>query len=191
MLQCGVRVAGHLQEVRADGLEPVVSGHRSVHRVKDRQARGRPLGHGGRDRAVEGHDGASRHLLEQAVQGEDLRPIGVGGRRRAVVDGRDRRLQLVLADATTRHGAVQEGRPPADHLAIPQGPILVGERHDLPIGRRPGWTAGIDQEHERQQPGDLGIVGELAVDHASRGGSPRPTGRPVGGLDPHCSYTPR
>ena len=43
--------------------------------------------------------------------------------------------------------------------------ILVGERDDVAIGVDPRRPPRIDQEHQGEEAGDLGVVGQLRVDH--------------------------
>lgn len=73
VVDCPLVVAGHLQEVRADGIEAVVAGEALVELVEERKPRFGTVGHRGRDRLVERHDRVSGHLLKQAVERQDLR----------------------------------------------------------------------------------------------------------------------
>ena len=92
-------VAGELEQVRADRVEPVMPGDALVvlQRRQQLQPGLRAARHRQRDRVVERDHRVRRDPLEHAVQRDDLRPVGVLGARGLVVDGGDRRLQLVGA----------------------------------------------------------------------------------------------
>ena len=45
-------------------------------------------------------------------------------------------------------------------------PILLVERDELALRARARGSPRIGQEHERQQPRDLGLVGDEAMEHA-------------------------
>jgi hypothetical protein len=64
--------------------------------------------HGSGDGVIERHHRIVGHPLEQAIQGEDLRPVGILGARRLVVDGRNRGLQLIRANRTSGKGVSDE-----------------------------------------------------------------------------------
>ena len=81
------------------------------------------------------------------------------------MDRGDRRLDLILADPAVREGAIQERRSSSDLRLIPQPTILLRERDRLAVGRRPGGTPGIEEQHEREQAGNLRLVRELVLDH--------------------------
>ena len=81
------------------------------------------------------------------------------------MDRGDGRLDLVLADAPAGDRVVEEREPFGDGNRVPAGPILVGQRDQGAIGRRSGRAAGIDQEHQGEQPGDLGVIGQQAPRH--------------------------
>ena len=70
--------------------------------------------------------------------------------------GVDRRLQLVGAGAVQREAAADEPVALVDQRGVPPGPVLLVERHQAAVGdARPG--AGLDQQHQREQPVDLGL----------------------------------
>ena len=53
--------------------------------------------------------------------------------------------------------------PSEMRAAVPPGAVLLGERDQLARGAGAGRAAGVGQQHEGQQPGRLGVVGQLRV----------------------------
>ena len=47
--------------------------------------------------------------------------------------------------------------------AIPAGAVLLLEQHEIAFGRDPRLAPRVVQEHEGEQPGDLGVLGEAGV----------------------------
>ena len=84
---------------------------------------------------------------------------------RPVVDGGDRGLELVLADRALAHRAVEQRDPFGDERPIPQRSILLGQRDQLARGVGPRGASGVDEQHEREQAGDLAVVGKQPVHH--------------------------
>ena len=70
----------------------------------------------------------------------------------------DRGLQHVRAPAAQRDRAVERAAPGADLRVIPEVAILVLEQHEL-VAREPRVPTRVVQQHERQQPVRLGLVG--------------------------------
>ena len=106
------------------------------------------------------------HPLEQPVEREDLRPVGVLARRRLVVHRGDRRLELVRPDGRCASAPLDERDALGDQRAVPERPVLLVERDELavrPGARRP---AGVGEQHEREQAGDLAVVGQQPVQRA-------------------------
>ena len=94
------KIAGHLEQVRAHGVETMVAGEAAVgvERGQQIETGRRAVDHRHGDRVIQRDHRVVGHPLQQSVEREDLRPVGVGGPRGFVVDGGDRRLQLVGAD---------------------------------------------------------------------------------------------
>src|SRR5215472_17050118 len=92
-------IAGHLQQVRPDRVEPVVLGDPFVclERVEKVQPRTWASGHGHCDGVVQRHNGIGGDPHQQLVQAHDLWPVSRLRAGRLVVDRRDRRLELVGA----------------------------------------------------------------------------------------------
>ena len=73
------------------------------------------------------------------------------------MEGRNRRLQDVVATAAEGEGAVELAPPRGDLVDVPEGAILVTEEDDRALGEA-GLAPGVVQEHQRQQAVHLGLV---------------------------------
>ena len=145
----GLRVASHLEQMGTDGVEPVMARQRSVERLEQLQAGGRAVGHGRRDSPVERHHRVAGHPFKQAVQGEDLRPVGVLDALRTVVGGRDEGLHLVLADHAVGQRRRDQGHPLGDQRPVPQRPVLLCQRDQLAARTGAGGPPGVREQHQR------------------------------------------
>jgi hypothetical protein len=58
--------------------------------------------------------------------------------------------------------------PLGDLGLVPPVPVLVGQRDQRPIGERAGRAPGVGQQHQCQQPGDLAVRGQQAVQPAGQ-----------------------
>ena len=70
-------VARHLEQVGTDGIDPVGAGDPIGGRVEQLQPSRGTVDHRRGDGAIQADDRVAGHPLERAVEGEDLRPIGV------------------------------------------------------------------------------------------------------------------
>ena len=131
-----------------------------------------PCDHGDGDGAVERHHRVRGDAGEEVVEPEDLDPVGVVGRGRLVVDGGDGRLQLVRADAPDGQRGAEEGDPLGDQRPVPARPVLLVERDQCAGRARPRRPAGLRQQHQRQQAGDLRLVAAAGRAARGRGGWP-------------------
>ena len=98
----GGQVAVELVQVPAHGVPPVALADHLAKPVRLAQTGGPTEGMADRDRAAEHRGGVLAHGVvgegdEIVVLGEDLRPVGLLGARRVVVQGGDRGLDLVAA----------------------------------------------------------------------------------------------
>jgi len=75
------------------------------------------------------------------------------------VDGGDRSLDPVLAQRLLPHRAVEERDPLGDPRLIPERAVLLGERDELAARVGARGPACVDEEHEREEAGDLAVVG--------------------------------
>lgn len=142
-----VAVADEFQQVGADGVAAIVAGQGRVGLGGGSfvQAGAWPVHHGDGDDAVQCDDGAGRGDVQQVVEGEDLRPVGVFGSGRVVVHGGDRRLQTVGAGA-----GGGGGERPGDQRGalgygggIPAAAVLFGEWYQGAVRVGPGRSAGV------------------------------------------------
>ena len=122
-------------------------GRRGAPRPRARRPRpGRPPGprpsptrHG----AVEGHDRAGVDPLEQPVEPDDLEPVGVvdaSPPRRA-----PRRWRPAAGTGRPRPSGstpISRATPSSIEVAVPEGAVLLGERHQLAAGADPGAHGG-------------------------------------------------
>jgi hypothetical protein len=164
----GILFAGQFQEVGPDRVHVVAALQRGLRRLQDGQALGRAVDHRGGDRAVKGDDGVACHLLEEDVQGKDLRPVGGLGCRGLVMEGGDGRLELIFAHRAAGDGLGQEIAALCDALPVPQRAVLLREGDGTAVGRRPGRAAGIRKEHEGQQAARFGVARDGTVEQAGQ-----------------------
>jgi hypothetical protein len=72
----GVAGPGHLEQVRADGVEPVASREPLIGRQPVEQVEPGPGTADHSDGVVQRHHGIGRDPHQQLIQGGDLRPVG-------------------------------------------------------------------------------------------------------------------
>ena len=102
--------------------------------------------------------------FQHPVEREDLRPVGVRGGRRLVVQRGDGGLQLVRADRPPRQRSVTSAIPSAIAAASQRRAVLLGQRDQLPVRAGPGRAARASVSSiRRQQPGHLAVVGQQPV----------------------------
>ena len=165
MLAGGLAVAGQLQQVSPDRVQAVVPGQPvvAVQGGQQLQPGQRPPHHGHGHGVVEGHHRAGRDPLQQLVQDQDLPPVRVLGPRRLVVDGGDGRLELVGAERRPGQRPGDQGDPFGDGAGVPAGPVLLGQGDQAAVGPGPGRPPGVGEQHQRQEPGDLAVLGQQPV----------------------------
>jgi hypothetical protein len=113
-------IAGPLVEVATHRIEAVVLRQPRIEPVQRAQSGERAVHLAHRDRAAE----AGRRVVGQfdqlVVPLEDLRPVGLLGARRVVVQRRDRRLDLVLTATFLRQRLLQQRDTLTDLRRVPQ-----------------------------------------------------------------------
>ena len=118
--------------------------------------------HGERDGVVQDDHRVIGHSFEHAVEREDLAPVGVFDARRLVVNGGNRRLQLVRAYRALRQRSLTSATPSAIACSVPERAVLLRQRDELAVRSGAREPARVGEQHEREQPGDLGVVGQAA-----------------------------
>ena len=105
-LKRGGTVASHLEEVAADGVEAAVGVDPGIgpKTLDQFEACPGPGDHADGDGVVERDDRVVVQAEQDAVEGGDLAPVGRLGALRLIVDGRDRRLELVRPDRARGEG---------------------------------------------------------------------------------------
>ena len=83
-----------LEQMRAHRVDAIVAGQPliSVERLQQIEPGARPVHHPRGDGVIERDHRVVRHPLQQAIERQDLRPVGVVGRLGFVMHRRDRRL---------------------------------------------------------------------------------------------------
>jgi hypothetical protein len=109
------------------------------------------------DGPVHRHGRRGRDALQRGVQPCDRPPLDGVAVRRDRVQQRDRRLQLVGAGllgagpGEQALGLLERGR-------VPQRPVLIVEGDQSAGAVLPGLAASAVQQHQREQPGGLGVA---------------------------------
>ena len=89
---------------------------------------------------------------------DDLDPVGLLDARRVGMERGDRRLRLVLAEPIAGERGLRDADALGDERGVPLAAVLVGERHDAAVRSGAAAAAGVVQEHQGEQPVDLGVV---------------------------------
>ena len=162
-------------------MEPVVAGHPGV-----RLERGEQLEpcrwaahHRHGDGPIEGHHRVRGDRLERLVQHEDLGPVRVLGAPCLVMDCRDCRLELVGPGRSPGEGRRDQRRSLVDHRPVPAAAVLAVERHEAAVGPGASRPPRIREQHQREQPADLGVDGQHAMDVACEADGLRGEIRPL------------
>ena len=109
-------------------------------------------------RPIESRDRTFGETDQFVVPPHDLYPIGLGRGPRVGMKGGDRGLGLVFAQPVSRQRRLQERHPLGDQRRVPQVPVLFGQRHQRTMRRGASRSAGVVQQHQRQQPGCFRII---------------------------------
>ena len=112
-----------------------------------------------RDGPVELHDRAAGEPEQLVVPADDLHPVGLLGARRVGVQGGDRGLGLELAEPVATQRRLQDGDALGDERGVPAGAVLLGQRDQAAVAPGPRRSPGVVQQHQRQQPRGLLVVG--------------------------------
>ena len=134
----GRQVATELVQVAADGVPAVPLAEHLAQPVGLAQPGGGAEDVADRDRAAEHGGGVLAHRVvgegdEVVVPGEDLRPVGLLGACRVVVQGGDGGLDLVAAGAPNGQRRLQDAHALGDLAGVPQAAVLSVERDDATL----------------------------------------------------------
>ena len=171
--------AGQLEQVRPDGIEPVVAPQPRVVEQRVEQSPGRLPGRRTIATAtawLSVTTGPGAKPSSMRVEDLDLRPVGVlGGRRRLGMDGGDRRLQLEGPDRARRQRRPRRApRPRAIVAAVPPRAVLLGQRNERSRRRRmrAARRASVSSI-SASSPATSPALGQAARGAGAPGGSPR------------------
>ena len=121
-----------------------------------------------RDRAVQRDHRVVGGPLEQVVERHDLGPVGVLVPAGLIMHGRDRGLDLVLAELVPGASAsVTSATPSAMSARSHCERSCSASGTSSPCSSVAGRAARVGQQHECEQARDLGVVGQVRVEHAS------------------------
>ena len=132
------QVAVELVQVAADGMPSVAVAEHLAQPIGLEQPRGGTEDVADRDRAAEHGGGVLAHRVvgegdEVVVPGEDLRPVGLLGAGRVVVQGGDGGLDLVAPGALGGQRRLQDAHALGDLAGVPQATVLAVERDDATL----------------------------------------------------------
>jgi hypothetical protein len=130
-----------------------------------------------RDRAAERGNRIAGELEEFVVPGENLRSVGFSGGAGVVVQLGDGAPDLVLAAPVASQGCLQDAHAFGDLGFVPSCASLLVEGDECAVLVGARGAAGMVQQHQRQQPGGLGLVARERQ-LPGEAGSLRRTGRP-------------
>ena len=86
--------------------------------------------------------------------------------RGLVVHGGDRGLELVRAERRRLQRVRDERNALFDERLVPEGAVLLGEWDQRAVGAGTRRAPRVGEQHEREEPGHLAVVGEQAADFA-------------------------
>src|ERR1039457_6470541 len=92
---------------------------------------------------------------QSVVKRNNLPPVGHSDRFRLRMNGRNRSLQCVGAEAAGLQGFLQQCHSLRDLLSVPERAILVLQQNQLSGGRGSGGATGFLQQHQGKQPYDF------------------------------------
>ena len=111
------------------------------------------------DGAVEGHDRCGGDCKQLVVQGDNLRPVGLLDCRSVRMHRVDGGLELIRTGVVAAKAPAKECLTLLDQGPIPSSAVLLAEQHEGAVGPRPRCSAGLGQEQQRQQAGQLWLGG--------------------------------
>ena len=163
----GREIAAELVQVAADGVPAVPLAEHLAQPVGLAQSGGGAKHVADRHRAPEHGGWVVAHRVvgegdEVVIPGKDLRPVGLLGDCRVVVQGGDRGLDLVARGAVppSACSAPTAGRArPRRSRGCPTGRGPVDRADDATLWVESRREAGVVQEHQREQPAHFRLIG--------------------------------
>ena len=74
------------------------------------------------------------------------------------MDGVDGRLDLVRPGPVAPQALADQSLPLGNLRAVPEPAVLVGKKHQLPVGGGPAGPPRLREQHQGEQPHDLGLA---------------------------------
>src|SRR5271166_43710 len=111
------------------------------------------------------------------VKRDNLPPVGLTDRFRLRMNGRNRSLQCVRAEAAGLQGFLQQCHSLRDLLFVPERAVLIFQQNQLSGRRGSRGVTGFLQQHQGKQPNDLRLWLEV-------GQQPAQSNRLAGELGP-------
>ena len=75
------------------------------------------------------------------------------------VHGGDGGLELVGAERSAGEGLEDQGGSLLDGGGVPESPVLLVDPDQALVRSGPGLAPGLGEQHQREQPSDLAVVG--------------------------------
>ena len=172
----GVGVAGHLEQVGADGVEPVVSGQplRRPRRAAASPAAG-PCTIAAATARLRVTTGLpvirSSSPYRARICGQSVSSARAARSWTAAIAA----CSWYSPTAPPADRAVEQRGALGDQRPVPAGPVLLGQRDQLAAGAGAGRPAGVGEQHQREQAGHLGVVRAASGAPSGPAGSPRRT----------------
>ena len=100
------------------------------------------------------------------VESDDLGPVGRFERVGGAVHGLDPGLELEGTRSATADAGAHDRMPLLDHRAVPPRPVLIAQEHEVALDRA-GRHSRLAEQHQREQPRRLGLVGHQLDERTS------------------------
>jgi hypothetical protein len=88
-----------------------------------------------------------------------LHPVGLLGARRVGVQGGDSGLGLELTESVATQRCLQDCDALGDERGVPAGAVLLSQGNQAAVAPGPRWSPSVVQQHQRQQPRGLLVIG--------------------------------
>ncbi len=125
------------------------------HRVNMRQTGLWTVAHRNRDSTIQLHNWGRLNSRQVVIKRDNLRPISRRDRFGLRMNGCNRSLQRVAAEAAGVQRYLQQCHTFRDLLAVPERAVLVLQQNQLSGGRRSCGATRFVQQHQGKQPNDF------------------------------------